>query len=81
MGAAMARINETNRRDNDAARQALQRQGLRFITPNPQEYAGWKAAADKAVRDTVAAGTVSRPMYDVLVRTLEQVRAPRPAAR
>lgn len=79
MGAAMTRIDQTNRRDNEGARAALRRQGLQFLTPNPQEMAGWRAAADKAVRDTVAAGTVSRPIFDAMQRELTAYRA-RPAA-
>ncbi len=47
MGQVFSEIDKQNRRDNDKARQALQRQGIVFISPSPEALTQWKDIAAK----------------------------------
>lgn len=49
--AVFAKLNTQNRRDNESARRALQKQGISFIATNPQQQAVWQ---------TRVAGTMDR---------------------
>ena len=68
MGAVFKRLDELNRIDNEAAKSALQQQGISFVMPDPGEAERWREIADQSVDEMVEAGIISRSI-------VEQVRA------
>ena len=53
MGAVFERLDEINRIDNEAAKAALQQQGITFVMPNPGEIERWREISAKSVDDMV----------------------------
>jgi TRAP-type C4-dicarboxylate transport system substrate-binding protein len=68
MGAVFKRLDELNRIDNEAAKSALQQQGISFVMPDPGEAERWREIAGRSVDEMVEAGVISRSI-------VEQVRA------
>lgn len=68
MGAVFKRLDELNRIDNEAAKLALQQQGISFVMPDPGEAERWREIAGRSVDEMVEAGVISRSI-------VEQVRA------
>ena len=68
MGAVFKRLDELNLIDNEAAKSALQQQGISFVMPNPGETERWREIADRSVDEMIEAGIISRSI-------VEQVRA------
>ena len=59
MGTVFKRLDELNRIDNQAAKQALQQQGITFVAPNPGETERWREISDQSIDDMVAEGVIS----------------------
>ena len=74
MQAAVAEADRLNRADHPAAWQALENQGLQFITPTTAEVADWRSYADRASRRWVQEGIVSEGAYAALQERLTAVR-------
>jgi len=67
MGAVFKRLDQLNRIDNEAARRALQQQGITFVMPNPGEIERWRKISAESVDEIVKAGVIS-------ANIVEQVR-------
>ena len=72
MGKVFARMDDLNRKDNAAARSALQQQGITFVTPNPGERERWKAISDRSIDEMMAKGIISA---DVVGQVREQLQS------
>ena len=59
MGAVFERLDEINRSDNQAARAALQNQGIQFVEPDAGEVDRWREIAARAVDEMAASGVIS----------------------
>jgi TRAP-type C4-dicarboxylate transport system substrate-binding protein len=79
MHAAMDKLGEINRRDNQAARQALQQQGIQFISIGPEERQRVQALAQKSIQRLIAQGVFSHGMYQHLASYLQTYRSQHPA--
>ena len=47
-----AAMDDINRKDNDSARQALQKMGTEFVRPDEKEIAYWNTFADEVIEET-----------------------------
>ena len=47
-----AAMDDINRKDNDSARQALQKMGTEFVRPDDKEIAYWNTFADEVIEET-----------------------------
>lgn len=68
-------VNLLNRKDNAAAYQALLKQGLQAVTPTDAEANEWRSMANNAVKELVAAGTVTSKAYATMRAYLSEYRA------
>ena len=75
MGAVFKRLDELNRIDNEAATQALQQQGITFVSPHPGEAERWREIARQAVDDMVSDGVISAQIVEQIRGDLQTFRA------
>lgn len=75
LGAAFARLDARNRADNMAAREALQQQGVRIITPEPSSLVDWRTGAERATDQLVSQGLFSASLVERLRGLLKVSRA------
>ena len=75
MGAVFKRLDELNRIDNEAAAQALQQQGITFVSPSPGEAERWREIARRAVDDMVSSGVISAQIVEQVRGDLQTFRA------
>jgi TRAP-type C4-dicarboxylate transport system substrate-binding protein len=75
MGEVVDAVNRRSRQDDASAMAALVGQGMARTAPNPQEIAQWRAYAQRANRELVAAGLVSESLLDRTLALLEDYRA------
>ena len=75
MGAVFKRLDELNRIDNEAARDALQQQGITFVTPAPGEVERWREIADRSVDEMTESGIISRSIVDQVRGYLQSYRS------
>jgi TRAP-type transport system periplasmic protein len=61
------RIDEQNRVDNDAARQALINQGVEFVSLSPEEKAQWKKAGHAVTIEMIKKYDYDEHLYDVVM--------------
>ena len=71
MGEGVAEVDRLNRADHSAAWQALETQGLGFLTPSDEDVAGWRRSAQEATRLWIDEGIVSEAMHDTLTGLLK----------
>jgi TRAP-type C4-dicarboxylate transport system substrate-binding protein len=64
MQTVFARLDRLNRSDNEAAMQALQQQGIKFVSPDAEELARWKALSAIAIEKMVQEGVISGEIVD-----------------
>jgi TRAP-type C4-dicarboxylate transport system substrate-binding protein len=74
LGAAFARLEKINRDDNTQAREALQKQGIKILTPNAAETASWEALGSDARKNLVADGEITAEMAAALDKALAAAR-------
>ncbi|MDQ2697059.1 MAG: TRAP transporter substrate-binding protein DctP [Pseudomonadota bacterium] len=74
MGKVFATLNRQTRADNASAREALQRQGIQFIQPTPQELERWRQVAAEATRRLVESGVYSPALVKTLRGHLDDYR-------
>ena len=74
MGAVFKRLDELNRIDNQAAKEALQQQGITFVMPNPGEAERWRKISDKSIDDMVAEGVISAKIVEQIRGHLQTFR-------
>ena len=75
MGAVFKRLDELNRIDNEAARDALRQQGITFVTPAPGEIERWREIADRSVDEMLESGVISRSIVDQVRGYLQSYRS------
>jgi TRAP-type C4-dicarboxylate transport system substrate-binding protein len=68
------RLDRANRADNEAAKQALQNQGIEFVSPTPEETERWRAIAAEAVVRYQGRDLYTEEMYEILQGHLREFR-------
>jgi TRAP-type C4-dicarboxylate transport system substrate-binding protein len=74
MGAVFKRLDQLNRIDNEAARQALQQQGITFVMPNPGEIERWRKISAESIDDMVKAGVIPASIVEQVRGHLQTFR-------
>lgn len=74
MGNTFNKISEQNRKDNDAAREALKNQGIQFITPETKSRQEWNDKVSQAMTDLTRQGHFSEAMLQTLRDHLHDYR-------
>ena len=74
MGDAFIRINEQNRKDNVAAKQALMNQGIKFIRLSPASAKEWRQVGEMAKEKLEKQNKYSGKAYDDLMNYLNESR-------
>jgi TRAP-type C4-dicarboxylate transport system substrate-binding protein len=74
MGEIFAKLDRDNRRDNEAAREALQNQGIEFVRPTPDEMERWQSIAAEAVSRYEGLNLYSDELYEILMGHLRDFR-------
>ena len=74
MGKIMDKLGEINRHDNTAARAALEKHGIKFVSLNIQEHKRWQEIATQATEALGKEGAYSIKMYNTLQQHLQDFR-------
>jgi TRAP-type C4-dicarboxylate transport system substrate-binding protein len=74
MGAVFLRLDKLNRIDNEAARSALQQQGITFVMPKPGEIERWSEISAESVDDMVKAGVIPASIVEQVRGHLQTFR-------
>ena len=74
MRKTFAQLDRLNRKDDAEARRALREQGIRFITPSPDELARWHNIADEVTSQLGRMGVYTPEMLQHLRGRLAEVR-------
>ena len=74
MSDAFKRINEQNRKDNVAAKQALMNQGIKFIRLSPASAKEWRQVGEMAKKKLEKQNKYSDKAYDELMNYLDESR-------
>ena len=64
IGKVFKRLDTINRSDNQAAKAALQNQGITFVTPDPGEIERWKSISDQSIEEMIETGVISSEIVD-----------------
>jgi len=72
MSDAFKRINDQNRKDNTAAKQALMNQGIEFVRLAPDAAKEWRQVGDKAIEMLEKQNKYSDKAYDDLMKYLDE---------
>lgn len=67
-------IDRQNRKDNIAAFNALQKQGIQLNSPSNQEISEWQRRAEQAIHGELQKGRLSRTLYEQLNTHLSDFR-------
>jgi len=76
MGETFKRLDKLNRKDDLAARSALKKQGITFITLDPQLTEQWFNIRKSVGQEMTQKGVLSKGIVDTLQRHLDEYRAP-----
>ena len=74
MAAVFKRLDELNRVDNEAAREALQQQGITFVSPAPGEIDRWREISEQSIDEMVSSGVVPGALVEKQRQILQQFR-------
>ena len=74
MGRVSNEISEQNRKDNNAAREVLKKQGIRFIMPEAERRQEWNDRVSQAMTELARQGHLSETMLQTLRRHLHDYR-------
>jgi len=74
MSGVFERLNRINRNDNQSALEALQKQGIDFITPSEVETQRWRASLDSAMQKLLQQGLFNPAMLEQLKGHLQTFR-------
>jgi len=75
LGRTFAELNRQNRADNESARQALQGQGITFVTIDDQAMQKWRTTVDAAMVKLIDNGLFDQALYSQLQEHLQAFRA------
>jgi len=68
-------LDKQNRVDNQAAAEAMKKQGIQFVSPTADEIKVWHGIIDKLVTDLRTEGTFSPVLYDRMQSLLNEYRS------
>jgi TRAP-type C4-dicarboxylate transport system substrate-binding protein len=71
---AFKQLDALNRSDNEKAREALKKQGIKFVKPGPEELKRWKTLSTQSIVDMTKEGTVSQEAVDQVMQLLSDYR-------
>ncbi len=74
IGKVFKRLDKINRSDNQAAKTALQNQGITFVTPEPGEVERWRSISNQSIEEMVKSGVVSSEIVDQVRGHLQSFR-------
>ncbi len=74
MGKVFKRMDKLNRDDNEAARAALQNQGIVFVEPDPVELQRWRRISEKSIESMIESGLISREIVSQVREFLQNFR-------
>jgi TRAP-type transport system periplasmic protein len=74
MDKAFVNINAANRRDNEAARSTLVKQGIELFSPGEKERQFWISVGESARERLLSDGAYSKPLFDSVVAALAEYR-------
>ena len=74
MGAVFKRLDELNRVDNEAAKAALQQQGITFVMPKPDELERWREISEQSIDAMVESGVMPRSIVEQVRGHLQSFR-------
>ena len=72
MTEAFSRINEQNRKDNVAAKQALLNQGIKFVKLTPDSAKEWRHVGEAAIKELEKQNKYSNKAYNDLMKYVEE---------
>ena len=75
MGEIWSEMDTMNRQDNIKALKAIERQGIQFIDPSPDNKTAWYEMAATVGQKIVDAGHITQPMVDMLETHLNDYRS------
>jgi len=75
MGHISAQMDELNRKDNEAAMQAMRTQGITFIEPKPEAVAELTKLVETANKNLIETGGVPPDLVQTLEKHLQEFRA------
>jgi len=74
MAKIFSRLDKLNRSDNAAAKQALQQQGIEFVSPSAEERALWKSLSDRSIDNMIRDGLISAGIVEQVKAHLNDFR-------
>ena len=80
MQAVWKKIDRQNRKDNAAAFDALQNQGIRIVKPEPEEQRKWKQLAAEVPRKMIDSGEISPEFMAQIESLLREFRSQKAAS-
>lgn len=78
MSATFKRIDASNRKDNIAAREALKKQGIEFISLSKESLAAWHVIGDKAMQILEKENKYSGAVYNQIMENIKAARKAHP---
>lgn len=67
-------MDKLTRLDNFKASEALKKQGIKFVKPNPEELARWETLARQSIERLIARGAISQAGVDRVMKHLKNYR-------
>ena len=74
MGVVFKRLDELNRIDDEAAKAALQQQGITLVLPHPGEIERWRNISDQSIDDMVESGVMPADLVEQVRGHLQSFR-------
>jgi len=74
MDQVFARLEKINRQDNINATEALKTQGIKVITPSPEEVKRWKTLSQKSVQKIMSNQEIDTQLVIEMNRLLQEIR-------
>ena len=74
IGKVFKRLDRINRSDNQAAKAALQNQGITFVVPEPAEIERWRSISNQSIEEMVESGVISKEIVGQVRGHLQSFR-------
>jgi TRAP-type C4-dicarboxylate transport system substrate-binding protein len=74
IGKVFKRLDGINRSDNQAAKAALQNQGITFVVPEPGEIERWRSISNQSIEEMVESGVISQEIVGQVRGHLQSFR-------